>query len=943
MKTSFRVLFILFISCLPLLTFSQHRTKIDATLNERDKTIDVSQQIEFYNQTGDTLESIVLNDWNHAYSSKTTPLAKRFSDEFVRSFHLAKEHERGSTNNLSISTNNIGLEWQRSKNQPDVVDIKLQMPLLPNQRITLSLSYQSKIPSARFTKYGYTDDHRFNLRYWALSVARFEDGKFIRYSNNNIDDIANSLSDFELTLRVPKGESVATDLNEVAKTDDNEQTLFKYEGKNRFEFSLFIERESSFHSFRNKDIEVQNGFKDDKVDDVDQAILIDRIISFVHENVGDYPHAKITVSQTDYDRNPFYGLNQLPSFLSPFSGDFVYEIKFLKTYLNNYLKNSLNLDSRKDNWIYDGIQIYIMMKYIDEYRPDSKMFGGLSSLRLLQSYRLANLSFNDQYSYFYMLMARKNLDQPLGAPKNTLIKFNEQIASKYRAGLSFRYLDDYLQTDAVPQSIKDFYKENQLRQTNQIDFENVVKGKTSKNIDWFFETVINSREIIDYKFTRVLKDDSTVVFTLRNKTGTTVPIPVYGVKNGEVVFKQWVENVKTDSTISVPRRGADKIVINFQNEVPEYNQRNNWRSLSGYALTNRPLRFNVMKDLEDPELNQILYVPTLTYNLYDGLSPGIRFHNKTILEKPVTFDVNPIFSPNTRSLTGNFSLNVNQNYRETSLYHVRYGVSGSYFHYAPDAAYTKFTPTVQFRFRDANFRSNRRQVFQMRQVIVHRDPTLFDINSSESFQNYAVFNARFVDSKTEVIKHFSYYGDLQISQKFGKLGAEVQYRRFFEDNRQINIRLYAGKFLYNKTNSDFFSFALDRPTDYLFDYNYYGRSESTGFFSQQLILSEGGFKSVLDTPFANEWIATTNVSYSIWNWIEAYGDLGMVKNRNQNPKTVYDTGIRLNLVTDYFELYFPIYSNNGWEIGQDNYQEKIRFIVTFDPKALVNLFTRKWF
>jgi hypothetical protein len=47
---------------------------------------------------------------------------------------------------------------------------------------------------------------------------------------------------------------------------------------------------------------------------------------------------------------------------------------------------------------------------------------------------------------------------------------------------------------------------------------------------------------------------------------------------------------------------------------------------------------------------------------------------------------------------------------------------------------------------------------------------------------------------------------------------------------------------------NYYSFALDRPTDYLFDYNYYGRSENTGFFcQQQLIIAEGGFKSKLDT------------------------------------------------------------------------------------------------
>ncbi len=108
-------------------------------------------------------------------------------------------------------------------------------------------------------------------------------------------------------------------------------------------------------------------------------------------------------------------------------------------------------------------------------------------------------------------------------------------------------------------------------------------------------------------------------------------------------------------------------------------------------------------------------------------------------------------------------------------------------------------------------------------------------------------------------------------------------------------------------------------------------------------MSEGGFKSKLDTPFANRWMATVNASTSVWNWIEIYADAGLVKNRLRNTEFVYDSGVRLNLVTDYFELYFPVYSNNGWEIAQRAYAEKIRFIVIIDPKTLVNLFTRKWF
>jgi len=243
--------------------------------------------------------------------------------------------------------------------------------------------------------------------------------------------------------------------------------------------------------------------------------------------------------------------------------------------------------------------------------------------------------------------------------------------------------------------------------------------------------------------------------------------------------------------------------------------------------------------------------------------------------------------------------------------------------------------------RNENYRDNRKQLLLFRQVIINRQQS--DIVVDSSLQDYSVFDAKYVNSRTELTNHISFMGDVQFSGKFGKISSEVQYRKLYEDNRQLNLRLYAGVFTYNKSNSDFYSFALDRPTDYLFDYAYLGRSSSTGIVSQEFILAEGGFKSKLNTPYANQWMTTLNGSYSIWNWIEAYGDIGLVKNSQQKEKFCHDGGIRLNLLTDYFELFFPIYSNKGWEISQPNYNEKIRFVITLNPDKFIQLFTRKWF
>ena len=939
LKPNFKLFFSLFSLVFASLSWSQHSSICTVELNVDKKTLTVQQELIYFNQSNDTLRKIILNDWNNAYSDKYSPLGNRFSDEFVRNFHLAKDEERGSTTDLTfIDQNKMFLDWSRTSDHPDLIELVLREKLLPRQKFSIFITYKIKLPSDKFTGYGYNENGNFMLKDWLITPARFNNDHFAMYSNVNLDDSSNAISDYEINLTIPQNYELTSDLNTISI--HNKLVL---KGEKRSQISIYLSKSSDFRSFILSDLKVQTNIKENNLNEIKKALLIKQITEYVEKNIGQYPHENIVISQADYERNPFYGLNQLPSFISPFPDDFVFEIKFLKTYLNTFLQNSMTLDERKDNWIYDGIQVYTMMKYIDEYYPNMKMMGSVAKLKILKSFNLVNLDFNEQYSYFYMLMARKNLDQPIGESKDNLIKFNEQIASKYRAGLSLNYLDHYLESNIVPQSIQQFYLLNQEKKVTETDFESILKSKAQVDIDWFFKTIIHSRDIVDYKFSEVTKTNDSITFTIKNKTNTTVPIPVYGLNNNQVVFKKWYAGISTDSTFTIARNNANKIVLNYENEVPEFNLRNNWKSLKGFYPNNRPFKFVLMKDLEDPYYNQILYVPTISYTLYDGLSPGFRFHNKTILDKPFNFDVNPIYSPNTQSLTGHFSFHVNQFNRESNWFHTRYSLSGTYLHYAEDAAYFKLNPVLIFRIREDDLRDNRFQAIQIRQVMVNLEPSQYLTELDGNQESYNVFNAKYFNTKTELTKHVNLIADLQIASKFGKASFEMEFRRLFNNNRTINLRLFAGTFLYNNTNSDFFSFGLDRASDYLFDYNYYGRSEKTGIFSQQLILAEGAFKSKLDTPFANQWMVTTNVGFNIWNWVEVYGDLGFVKNTNRNAKFVYDSGVRLNLVTDYFELYFPVYSNNGWEIANKNYQENIRFIVTLDPRILVNLFTRKWF
>src|SRR5690606_12835052 len=131
------------------------------------------------------------------------------------------------------------------------------------------------------------------------------------------------------------------------------------------------------------------------------------------------------------------------------------------------------------------------------------------------------------YSFLYMLTARRNSDQPLETSNDSLIKFNQKIANKYKAGLGLAYLASYIGKDEVDESVKTFYTHYNLQDVKVMDFESILKRASNTDIDWFFKNYVSSDRRIDYKIKRVEKLEDSLRVTLKNKEGTVVPISLF--------------------------------------------------------------------------------------------------------------------------------------------------------------------------------------------------------------------------------------------------------------------------------------------------------------------------------------------------------------------------------------------------------------------------------
>ncbi|MGB0778011.1 MAG: aminopeptidase [Flavobacteriaceae bacterium] len=893
-------------------------------LDDNEHKLEITQQIKL--ELGKNFKDSVywFHNWPNAYKSNKTALAERFLEDYATSFHFAPDKQKGYTDIHNIIVNGENVQW---KEKDDVFSI----PIIPDSSsLDITMTYTVYLPRDKFTGYGWSK-YGYKLKYWYINPAVKKDGEWKIMSNLNLNDMFSDYQDFDIELQAPSQYVLFTDAEQQLTLNKNIST-HQINAVNRQQIELYLSPYLEFEKINTASVNLITNMSNMDLDPGLIQNLADRQLTFLEQYLGPLDREDLLISELDYLQNPVYGFNQLPNFLAPFQNTFLWDVKFLKVLSKRYLEELVQYNKREDYWLVDAMQTWILMDYVAKYYPDEKALGGLTKLPFFKNYYLAQLSFNGKYQTVYQYIARRNLDQSLDTPADELSNFNRKITNKYKAGLGLNYLNAYAGNDEIQAILKELFSAHQGNYLASEDF----RKELPETYDWFFDDYVGTDKQIDYKLKKISEDSIVVV---KNKSGYAAPFTVTTLKKDQVINEYWKSG--TITRFAIPKDSSDRIAINYEGTVPEVRLHDNWKK-KGFGLSAKPIDFKLLKDLDDPNKNQIFYTPEFVYNYYDGITLGLSISNKTLLAQDFLFKVTPAYGFKSQSLTGSFGMT----YRivpksSNSIRNIVVGASGSYFHYAPDLAYLKFSPYAGINFKRKSLRDVGGRSVGVSYVHVDKDPNPEAITTDE-INRYGVVNFNYNYSKPALIDDLRYNVNVQWEKSFTKASLDLRYRRLTDIKRQLDFRIFVGGFLRNETSSDYFSFALDRPTNYLFNYNFLGTSETSGFFAQQIIIAEGGFKSDVGNPYANQWMTTFNGSVGIWRWVEFYGDVGFMKSRGQDVFFGYDGGMRLNFVHNILELYFPLYSNNGWETNTDNYAEKIRFVLTLNPGAILN-FVRRGF
>ena len=924
---------IIFFSCFCVKNiYSQesYSYNINAKLDIEKNMIEVVQSIKFKNISNKNLSEIYLEDWANSYINNESNLASRITDEYDRSFSFASKNRRGYTKIEEIQINSSNLDWSRLTTNNDIIKLSLNKVIKPDQSELINLKYSIKIPDKKFTGYGYGNNSDYYLKNWIISISPISNNMWLKHSNLNLDDQSLEKSNYLIKLEIPQTYNSVSNLKNISESIITNLRKITYSGSNIKEVELIIQKDTNFKIFTNSGFRVVTDIFNES-DQIDANIKVNRVIKFIN---GYFPKSninKILAPKSDYDRNPFYGLNELPNFLSPFSKTFLEEITFLKSFIDNYLNEEIRINKRKNHFIYNGLSIFLVSKYINEHHSRVRYLGRLSGFKILKNYDLSNIRFNDLFIQYYESIQRLNLHQSDIQSGETLTKANYNISSPYHTGIGLLYLESYMGED----NFKKVIDKLRTLSLNSDNIEMALKKSTDKNIDWFIDEYLSKRESLDLSID-VINKSNEITYRVSEKNSKPIPYNVSLIKNDSIVFSKWSDKYLQEK---IPNLNADYIAINPIIELPEINKSNNWYYLKNNG--SKPIKLSFIGDIENPKYKKIYLRPELTYNYYDGISPGLNIFNTGVKYKAFNFEILPQFSFKENTLIGSSKLTYNLQNENKDNYSTIFNLFYITNHYKENLRYQVFSPSVSMLFRDnKNLRSNVKKLLSLSMFSVDKD--VYE-SKPNLLENYTVFDLGYTYSDIGISKYLKTSANTRISDNFSKINVVFDYRKLFKNNRQFQFRFYFGKFLWNNELYDNFRNDLGRSDGYLLLTDYLGRSERTGLLSQQFVMAGGGFKSIFENQKSNDLMIATNINVGIWKWFEGYLDLGILKDKNHEKREFYGTGIKLNLLPDFFELYFPISSSNGLEIDDYRYYNKIRFVLSYEVDSLINLFSRKWF
>ncbi|NNC83251.1 MAG: M1 family metallopeptidase [Flavobacteriales bacterium] len=934
---------------------------IEVTLDDEAHMLTGEIEMVYHNRSADVLEEIYIHLWPNAYSSRTTALAEQLRNTGQLDLEFSTESERGSIEGLAFTIDGEAVEFSAYNDHPDIAHIQLPKALAPGEQMTLSTPFKVKIPSSKISRLGHIGQS-YQITQWYPKPAVYDSEGWHPMPYLNQGEFYSEFGSYHVTLTLPRNyvvgatgelqeESERQFMLELAEQHstrpwqgmDNsfppsspETKTIHYHTDSVHDFAWFADKR--FHV-------IHEQFSLDSGKEVDGWVLhtnrhadqwaksMEYLIDGTRhysKAVGEYPYSQVTVVDGTLAAGggmeyPMITVINGTSDAKRLEQVIVHEIG------HNWFYGILASNERTEAWMDEGINSYYEQRYFKEKYPDPEK--GWADL-------LGTVS-EDMPQFAYRLMACRHQDQALATHSLEFSPLNYGAIVYMKGALLMDHWESIWGKESFDKAMQDYFQRWKFKHPDAQDLLSSLEESTGESLGTSFQPLVESVIKTDHAMTDYDRADNSI--GVRSKTAYTGPIRVGFFKDGEQVDSQVGEgevfriSSKEDFDRAIIDPDARSLQSVRRNDVirssgilekwamPEF------RPVIGTGLSRRP---------------KVYYAPALGWNTHDELMLGGYLSNLEIIPKPLEWTLIPMYSTGEDDLSGLGNIRLTIYPTETAPDRFEVGLQVKRFTSALEDdishRYLKLRPSFTYTYQDPARHKASHDIFYRLHYIYQESTGSESTESSE-----LVFNeVGYAYGRSQGLTDTDGGLMLEFHDAYQKVTGEFSVEQIFDKNKNAwRLRLYGAKMWTREFPPLGATLSLAGQgasrridgtyDDYRYDHLLLARGEMEDLVAQQWVGNRGGF--IHRTPFGttDDWVIALNgeVDLPVPFPVSIFGNYGVYATSNDN-ESLYEAGVRLSLIDDFFDISFPVLSSSSitdyYDFQEIEYIETIRFQLRLD-------------
>ena len=467
----------------------QQQVNYDITveLSDADHTITGYEQIEYFNNSPDTLKFIWFHLWPNAYKNDKTVFSDQLLENGSTNFYFSNNEKRGYINRLDFKVNGAVVKMEDHPQHQDIIRIVLTSPLAPGASCTIETPFHVKLPY-NISRGGHKEQ-AYQITQWYPKPAVYDSKGWHPMPYLNQGEFYSEFGNYKVQITLPSAYKIAAtgaeikDNNAVASNSKQQLKTVLYQQNNVHDFAWFADKNFVAHNdtlvlpsgkiINVAAYTVAGGYNDEVWENA--VPYIKKAVISRSNLLGEYPYQNVSVVYVDVD---YAGGMEYPT-ITAISG--VRTDKELEGLVehevgHNWLYGVLASNERDHPWMDEGINTYYGTRYWDgevdiNIRP-------LIKQKFLKDRMPENMNFFSLYN----VVAEKT-DQPIEGVSEKFSGLNYDLILYHKTSRWMKSLENILGREMFDSCMHEYYRRWQFKHPYPEDLKNIFEEVGGKNLD----------------------------------------------------------------------------------------------------------------------------------------------------------------------------------------------------------------------------------------------------------------------------------------------------------------------------------------------------------------------------------------------------------------------------------------------------------------------------